>query len=63
MMNKDLIETSFRSYCAECNRDYAKNEIVYYTWYENSTFCSDCRDVMNTKVSESYLDWQLRVNR
>lgn len=47
-------------YCAECERDFLEGEVVNYTWYENRCFCNDCKRVMNERVKESYLDWQLR---
>lgn len=60
-MTKTELKVTNISYCAECRRDFAKNELVYYTWYENDCFCDDCKQIMNGKVKESYLDWQKRV--
>lgn len=47
-------------YCAECLRNFTTGEITHYTWYENRCFCDKCKQVMNTRVKPSYLDWQLR---
>ena len=48
------------SYCSECQRDFAVNEIVHYTWYENRCFCDKCKTLMNARVNPSYLDWEYR---
>lgn len=48
------------AYCAECGSDFISGEVVYYTWYENRCFCNDCKQIMNTRVTPSYLDWQER---
>lgn len=47
-------------YCGECLREFECEEVVYYTWYENSFFCESCKQIMNTRVTPAYLDWQLR---
>lgn len=47
--------------CAECQKDFSKGETCNFTWYENNVFCHDCKIIMNGKVSEGYLDWQLRI--
>ena len=46
--------------CAECSEDFQQGETVFYTWYENATFCNKCKQVMNRRVTESYLEWQIR---
>ncbi len=55
-----MIKKTIVNYCGECLRDFNEGEIVYYTWYENDCFCDKCRDLMNTRVTPSYLDWQVR---
>lgn len=47
--------------CAECQRDFFEGETCNFTWYENNVFCHECKVIMNSRVSESYLDWQLRI--
>lgn len=48
------------TYCAECGKDFISGEKFYYTWYENRYFCDKCKQIMNSRVNESYLDWQPR---
>lgn len=60
-MGKTDMKVTNISYCAECRRDFATGEVCYYTWYENTCFCDDCKQIMNSRVKESYLDWQKRV--
>lgn len=48
-------------YCGECQKDFLDKEICYYTWYENDVFCIDCKEIMNGRVDQSYLDWQRRI--
>lgn len=55
------MKETVEKYCKECMRDFAENETVFYTWYENGCFCYECRDLMNTRVTPSYLDWQPRI--
>lgn len=55
------VKISSKSYCAECQRDFNQSEPCFYTWYENNVFCYDCKIIMNQRVSEKYLDWELRV--
>lgn len=55
------VKVTNKSYCAECHRDFNQNEACFYTWYENDIFCHDCKKVMNERVSEKYLDWELRI--
>lgn len=54
-MKKTTIE-----YCAECHRDFITGRIVHYTWFENNCFCDKCKQIMNTRVTPSYLEWQPR---
>lgn len=61
MSEKENVKTTNKSYCAECQRDFDQNETCYFTWYENNVFCQDCKKIMNERVSEKYLDWQLRI--
>lgn len=44
-------------YCAECEKDFIDSEVVFYTWYENRCFCDKCKQLMNERVTPSYLDW------
>lgn len=55
------MKPTFISYCAECRKNFREGETCNYTWYENNVFCHDCKEIMNTRVTESYLEWQLRV--
>lgn len=55
-----MTETTI-SYCAECHKDFKDKDTCWYTWYENNVFCHDCKTIMNGRVKESYLDWQLRI--
>ena len=55
------MKETVEKYCKECLRDFTENEAVFYTWYENGCFCNECRDLMNTRVTPSYLDWQPRI--
>lgn len=48
-------------YCAECDCKFSPGAIFHYTWYENRCFCDKCKQIMNTRVTPSYLDWQQRV--
>lgn len=54
------MKETISKYCAECLRDFIAGEVVHYTWYENRCFCSDCKKIMNQRVTPSYLDWQSR---
>jgi len=54
------MKDTISNYCGECERDFVAGEVVYYTWYENNFFCEKCKEVMNKRVTHSYLDWQLR---
>lgn len=51
-------ETSV-SYCDECCRDFIMGEVVHFTWYENRFFCDECKQIMNKRVRETYLDWKI----
>lgn len=55
------VKPTFISYCAECKKDFREGETCHFTWYENNVFCHDCKEVMNNRVTESYLEWQLRI--
>lgn len=55
------VKPTFISYCAECQKDFREGETCHYTWYENTVFCHDCKEIMNNRVTESYLEWQLRI--
>lgn len=55
------MKETVEKHCKECLRDFIENEAVFYTWYENGCFCNECRDLMNTRVTPSYLDWQPRI--
>ena len=57
----DRLKEAAHEYCGECRKDFSPGEIVYYTWYENLTFCGKCKRIMNERVTPSYLDWQERV--
>lgn len=48
-------------FCGECRKDFKPGEIVYYTWYENLTFCGTCKRKMEALVSVEYLGWQQRT--
>ena len=54
------MKDTISNYCGECERDFVAGEVVSYTWYENNCFCEECKEVMNKRVTQSYLDWQLR---
>lgn len=56
------VKPTFISYCAECKKDFREGETCHFTWYENNVFCHDCKEIMNSRVTESYLEWQLRVH-
>lgn len=56
------VKPTFISCCAECNKDFREGETCYFTWYENNVFCHDCKEIMNGRVTESYLEWQLRIH-
>lgn len=60
-MTKTEVKVTSISYCTECRRDFADGEVCHYTWYENNVFCDGCKEVMNERVKESYLDWQERI--
>lgn len=60
-LTKTTVNTTSISYCAECRKNFADNETCHFTWYENACFCDDCKQIMNSKVKESYLDWQERI--
>lgn len=60
-MTQIAVKSTNISYCAECHKDFSDNETCNYTWYENDVFCHDCKEIMNSRVKESYLDWQLRI--
>lgn len=47
-------------YCSECLCEFTSGAIVHYTWYENRCFCNECKQIMNIRVTPSYLDWQPR---
>ena len=55
------IKEIYNCRCSECKKTF-KNELVWFTWLENSYFCDECKEIMNGRVSESYLDWQQRQN-
>lgn len=57
------VKVTSKNYCAECQKDFKPQEICYYTWYENDVFCHDCKVIMNQRVSENYLDWELRIQK
>lgn len=57
------MKTIIKGYCAECRRDFTDGEVVNFTWYENAFFCDECKAVMNTRVTPSYLDWEQRIVR
>lgn len=61
MTSNQFVKTTSISYCAECHKDFADNETCNYTWYENDCFCHDCKEIMNNRVNDKYLDWQLRI--
>lgn len=61
MTSDQFIKTTSISYCAECHKDFVDNETCNYTWYENDCFCHDCKEIMNNRVNDKYLDWQLRI--
>lgn len=58
---EEVVKITRISCCAECGKSFSDNETCNYTWYENNVFCHDCKEVMNDRVQESYLDWQLRM--
>lgn len=55
------VKPTFISCCAECKKDFREGETCHFTWYENNVFCHECKGIMNGRVTESYLDWQLRI--
>lgn len=55
------MKKSAHTHCGECRKKFSDGEIVYYTWYENDTFCSYCKTKLNEKVSVEYLDWKTRI--
>lgn len=55
------MKESGSKYCGECQIDFKAGEIVYYTWYENRSFCGNCKRLMNERVSAEYLDWEQRI--
>lgn len=61
-MNKICAETLI-NFCSECDKNFSHGEKVYYTWYENRFFCDNCKDIMEDRVSEANLDWQVRKVR
>ena len=62
MTSDQFIKTTSISYCAECEKDFREGETCHFTWYENNVFCHDCKEIMNGRVTESYLEWQLRIH-
>lgn len=46
---------SLSSYCGECKRDFVPGQIVNYTPLENRSFCSSCREKINTTL------WERRI--
>lgn len=59
--DEEIILKSAVSYCGECHKDFVENEIGFYTWFENNTFCFDCKRKITAKSNEEYLDWQKRI--
>lgn len=59
--DEEIILKSAVSYCGECHKNFVENEIVFYTWFENNTFCFDCKTKITAKSNEEYLDWQKRI--
>ena len=55
------IKEIYNCSCSECKRKFG-HELVWFTWYRNSYFCDECKEIMNERASESYLDWQQRQN-
>ncbi|WP_107841684.1 hypothetical protein [Metasolibacillus meyeri] len=55
------MQKAAHTHCGECRQRFSAGEIVYYTWYENDTFYSNCKAKLNTLVSVEYLDWQQRI--
>lgn len=55
------MKKSAHTHCGECRKAFSAGEVVYYTWYENDTFCSTCKDKINLVASAEYLDWKARI--
>ena len=55
------MKTAVHEYCGDCRKKFSAGEIVYYTWYENDTFCGTCKAKLSILVSPEYLDWQQRM--
>lgn len=49
------MELSGSSYCGECLEDFKDEEIVWYAWIENRSFCSDCKQKLDIR------DWEPRI--
>ncbi len=59
-----IYNETFIKCCGECGINFVNGQMIYYTWYENRCFCDNCKNIINDRVSERYLDWQIRkVNR
>ena len=50
------IKFSSSEYCGECEKDFEPGEIVYFTWFENRSFCVEC----HVKLKPQIADWEPR---
>lgn len=49
------MKISTSTYCGECLKDFVDQEIVWFAWIENRSFCGDCQKKLDIK------DWEKRI--